>query len=130
MSSGKILLTVFLLIFTSTGMLSLAIGNMPGSELAKAVSPFHNVVYGWHLGTWMILGMMANYFWDLCGDNKSLSGASLPALLIPILVSPIVFSLFGRLFKKNGLANIDMVWPLIAFQSGFWQVVFSKATPR
>src|SRR5262245_1531708 len=129
MSLGKWLFVVFALIFTATGVLTLALGNLPGSEVAKAVSPFHNVVYGWHLAAWMILGMMANYFWDLFNAKKGFADVSLPALLIPILVSPIVFfAIWSLVQKTNGLANIDMVWPLIAFQNGFfWQVVFSKS---
>lgn len=130
MSLGKSLLIIFLLIFITTGVLTLAIGNRPNGELAIAVVDFHNVIYGWHLATWMILGMIANYLWDLFNANKQISDISLPALLIPILVSPIVFFAVWSLVQKTGdLANIDMVWPLIAFQNGFfWQVVLNKAT--
>jgi hypothetical protein len=81
----------------------------------------------------MILGMIANYLWDLFRSGKSFSDIILANLLIPILVAPIIFFGIWSLVPKGpgtGIATIDIVWPLISFQNGFfWQVVFSKAGP-
>jgi len=39
----------------------------------------------------MILGMVANYLWDSFRAGKSFVDIKLPELLIPLLVSPIIF---------------------------------------
>lgn len=130
---GWLLIGLYSFVFVTTGVLSLAIGNVPESELAKNFVAFHNVIYAWHLGCWMVLGMIANYLWDHCQAKKGLEDISLPAILLPLLVSPIVFFAIWSLVEKNdnGLAEIGMVWPLIAFQNGFfWQVIFSKSAPK
>lgn len=77
--------------------------------------------------------MISNYLWDLFREGKGVANISLPNLFLPILVSPIVFYGIWSLVPKvagTGFAAIDLAWPLVAFQNGFfWQVVFSKAGP-
>ncbi|WP_141249785.1 hypothetical protein [Pseudomonas sp. ACN5] len=125
--------SAYFIVFFVTGVLTLYVGNLPANEVSLIVEPFHNVVFSWHLACWMVLGMIANYLWDLFGEKKGFADISLPALLIPILVSPIVFFAIWSLVQKDssGMAKIDLIWPLIAFQNGFfWQVIFSKAAPK
>jgi hypothetical protein len=121
---------IVLIAFLLTGTLTVMMASLPAHELSVSVSPFHNMIFSTHLGCWMILGMMANYLWDLFRANRGLSDVSLPALLLPILVSPIVFFAVWSLVAKDdkGLGELSLTWALVAFQNGFfWQVVFSKA---
>lgn len=94
--SVKIMVAIYVLVYIFTAILTLNIGNLPGHLVSVFVEPFHNVIFAWHLACWMVLGVIANYIWDLFGANNDFSGVSLPALLMPVLVPPIVFLLYGR----------------------------------
>jgi hypothetical protein len=119
--------TIWVVIFFATGLPFIFMEALPSSDFTKSVTPFSKHLFGLHLACWMIVGMVANYLWDLFKAGKSWSDISGRDLVIPMLISPIVF--FG----------IWSMWPdqkplfsmnLIAFQNGFfWQVVFSKAGP-
>ena len=85
------------------------------------------ICYGVHLMTWMLLGMLANYWWDHFRGDKGWADMRLRDILIPLMISPIVF--FGTWSLWPG-REITFALCLVAFQNGFfWQVVFSKAGP-
>ena len=124
----RALLLLFLLVFFLTGALVVVLDAEPSSALAVSVSPYKALVVGLHMGGWMILGMLANYLWDLFKAQKTLADINLPDLLLPLLVSPIVF--YGIWSLWSGEQKIAFAFNLIAFQNGFfWQVVLSKAGP-
>lgn len=133
MTVRRYLLAVgFFLVWLATGIASLVIGDAPASTLAIKLGPFQNAIYGWHLACWMIIGMVANYFWDFFNEKKKAEDFSMIALFLPVLIAPIVFFAIWSLVDKDkaGIVVINMAWPLIAFQNGFfWQVVLNKAKP-
>ena len=119
---------IFVGVFLLAGIAVWALGDYPNSSLSIALVKSKNVIYALYLFCWMILGMMANYFWDLLRAGKSLSDVQLSKLLIPILVSPIIFFTVWALAAKEGSVDIQVTWPFVAFQNGFfWQVVFTKS---
>lgn len=129
----RLVVSFFMLVFLLTGTLVLIISNNlddPGHWIAP-FAEYQSFVFGAHMAGWMILGMMSNYYWDLLNAGKTFADTNFNELLLPILVSPIVFyvvwSLWGGGTEK---AVIAFSWNLIAFQNGFfWQVVLSKAAP-
>jgi len=128
-----LVIALYAVLFAVTGALVLALGNFPKSPLAAALESSTNVIYATHLFCWMVLGMAANYLWDLFRDGKSFRDIVLANLCLPILVSPIVFYGIWALVAPRGehiYAEINIAWPLIAFQNGFfWQVILTKAGP-
>lgn len=86
------------------------------------------VVFGILLMLCMILGMVANYLWDLFNDDKHWDDITWRGIAMPILVSPMVFFGIWSLWKGDPLS---FALPLISFQNGFfWRVIFSKAGPK
>lgn len=123
---------VYALIFLVTAVCMTFIGNFPTHGFSQKIMPLRDPFYAWFLACWMILGMIANYSWDLFRAGKGFADFNLPNLLLPILVSPIVFYAVWSLVPKDssGVAQVNLTWPLVAFQNGFfWQVIFSKSTP-
>lgn len=124
----RALFFLFFLIFILTGGLVVAMDLHPNSAVAIAIAPDKPLLFGVHMACWMVLGMLANYLWDLFKANKTLADVNLPDLLLPLLVSPIVF--YGIWSMWSGEQKISFAFNLIAFQNGFfWQVVLSKAGP-
>jgi hypothetical protein len=86
-----------------------------------------HIAYGFHLLMWMLLGMVANYWWNHFRGGGNWDDMLLRDILIPLLISPIVF--FGIWAMWPG-KEIIFALCLVAFQNGFfWQVIFSKAAP-
>jgi hypothetical protein len=86
------------------------------------------VIFGIFLMICMVLGMAANYLWDLFNAGKSWEEITWRGIAMPIFVSPIVFFSVWSMWKGD---PISFTLPLFAFQNGFfWQVIFSKAGPH
>jgi hypothetical protein len=91
------------------------------------VSGFLRIAYGFHLMTWMLLGMLANYWWDHFRSGRGWDEMLLRDILLPVLISPIIFFSIWSLWPGK---EITFAVCLVAFQNGFfWQVVFSRAGP-
>lgn len=123
----KFVLITFAVLFVTTGAaVSLLANDWP--QVSQFKTFFHQI-FVIHLFCWMILGMGANYFWDLFRENKSWESFQLPRLILPLLVGPIVFYPTWSLWlASNGESHIT--FELIAFQNGFfWQALFAKAGP-
>lgn len=76
---------------------------------------------------WMTAGMISNYLWDLFKASKEIEDIHIPDLMLPLLVSPIVFFGIWSMWPDQKIA---FALNLVAFQNGFfWQVVLSKAGP-
>ena len=124
---SRILFSLFLSIFIATGILVIIMDAQPNIQLSQNIVAYKPLIFGLHLAGWMISGMLANYFWDLFKANKTLAEVNLPDLLLPLLVSPIVFYSIWSMWY--GEQKISFAFNLIAFQNGFfWQVVLSKAS--
>jgi len=118
---------IFVILFLLTGGLIIYIDALPDAPLAKTLNLFISPIFGLHMAVWMVLGMLANYLWDLFRSGKTFSDIKLPELLLPLLVSPIIFYGIYSLWPDKKIA---FALNLVAFQNGFfWQVVFSKAGP-
>jgi len=97
----------------------------PPTPPRKTLTGAPKVIFGIHLALWLILGMFANYLWDIFRSGKSWNDITWRELFLPVLVSPIVFFSIWSIWKGD---PTTFALPLIAFQNGFfWQVVFSKA---
>ena len=124
----RFLLGAFLLGFVASGAYVLSRTVLaPAAPSPLQIDGWVRIVYVLHLAYWMLMGMTANYLWDLFRRGKSWEDILLRDLFIPFFVSPIVFfgiySLWAGEIPVFGLC-------LIAFQNGFfWQVVISKAGP-
>lgn len=127
----RLIPTVFSTLFILSGGLVIVIDaeSASGIRWIAAATKYKSLVFGIHMAGWMILGMLANYYWDLLNAGKKFSDTNLNELLLPILVSPIVFYVVWSLWGgEHGV--IAFSWNLVAFQNGFfWQVVLSKAAP-
>lgn len=127
----KLVSIIFITLFILSGGIVIVIDVEPTSGIhwITEATKYKSLIFGSHMAGWMILGMLANYYWDLLNAGKNLSDTNLNELLLPILVSPIVFYVVWSLWGgENGV--IAFSWNLVAFQNGFfWQVVLSKATP-
>jgi hypothetical protein len=97
----------------------------PPNPLPKELSGLPKVIFGFHLALWLVVGMASNYLWDLFRSGKSWQDVTWRGLLMPVLISPIIFFSVWSIWKGD---PISFALPLIAFQNGFfWQVIFSKA---
>ena len=123
----RVLLATFILGFLASGAYLLYHVNIaPPTD--GTTSGWVRIVYVLHLACWMLIGMTANYLWDLFRADKSWDDILLRDLFIPFLVSPIVFYGIYSLWGSGTAPTFALC--LIAFQNGFfWQVVFSKAGP-
>jgi hypothetical protein len=85
------------------------------------------LAYGLFLFAVMVGGMFARYFWELFQSGYSLAQADVRALLLPLLVSLMVFYPLWTMVSgtpKNFFAIVA------AFQNGFfWQIIFSGLNP-
>ncbi len=82
-----------------------------------------NLAFGAFLFSVMVCGMLTRYFWELSRSGRSVGEADLAVLLLPMLVSVMVFYPLWTLVSgatKNFFAIVA------AFQNGFfWQTLFS-----
>ena len=85
------------------------------------------LAYGLFLFAVMVGGMFARYFWELFQAGYTLAQADVTALLLPLLVSLMVFYPLWTMVSgtpKNFFAIVA------AFQNGFfWQTIFSGIKP-
>ncbi len=85
------------------------------------------LAYGLFLFAVMVGGMFARYFWELFQLGHTLAQADVRALLLPLLVSLMVFYPLWTMVSgtpKNFFAIVA------AFQNGFfWQTIFSGLKP-
>jgi hypothetical protein len=124
----KTVFTLYVLLFFLTGGLTVII-SLDSVSVPAILKELQYTVFIWHLACWIMLGMLANYLWDLFNSEKKLSDIRLEKLVLPLLVSPIVLYATWNLFVNTG-KEISFLIELIAFQNGFfWQAVFSKAGP-
>jgi hypothetical protein len=116
-----------LLIWLVSGCFILYVTEIsPPQKALEEVKGLPKVVYGVHVATWMLVGMLANYLWDLFRRGGTWSDILLRDVFIPFLIAPIVFYSIWSLWGSK----ITFGLCLVAFQNGFfWQVVFSKAGP-
>lgn len=123
----KIILTVYFLFFAATGLLITLLAN--GLPALQSLKPYFDQLFAIHLACWMILGMGANYFWDLFRDGKGWESFQIPKLVLPLLVAPIVFYPTWNLWLASKQES-QIIYELLAFQNGFfWQALFAKAGP-
>jgi hypothetical protein len=89
----------------------------------------HGIVFVWHLTCWMVMGMFSNYYWDLFNMGKGLESVQVERIVLPLLVSPIVFYPTYNLWLSSSSQSY-ILFEVIAFQGGFfWQALFTKAKP-
>ena len=120
----------FIVLFAVTGLAIIYLDANDDQACVKDfLDKYKSPLFGFHMACWMLLGMMANYYWDLLNAGKEFSDAKLSELLLPILVSPIVFYVVWSIWGSDD-QSIKFAWNLVAFQNGFfWQVVLSKSAP-
>jgi len=71
--------------------------------------------------------MFARYFWELFRSGHSLAEADVTALLLPLLVSLMVFHPLWTMVSSTPRNFFAIV---AAFQNGFfWQTIFSGLQP-
>ncbi|WP_461535243.1 hypothetical protein [Spongorhabdus nitratireducens] len=118
---------LFTVIFILTGSLVITLDSYPDTSIGLFLMPLKSLIFGAHMAGWMILGMISNYLWDLFKSGKTMKDIYLPDLMLPILVSPIVFFGIWSMWPDK---NIVFALNLVAFQNGFfWQVILSKSGP-
>ncbi len=100
---------------------------VPFKPSQDEVSGLLRISYGFLLLTCMLLGMIANYWWDHFRSGKGWDDMLIHEILLPMLISPIIFFSIWSLWPGK---EITFALCLISFQNGFfWQVIFSKAGP-
>jgi hypothetical protein len=73
----------------------------------------------------MILGILARYAWEALERTGTIETLDVPALVRPLLVSPMVF--FPVWSQASGRPR-SLAAVLVAFQNGFfWQAIFERA---
>jgi hypothetical protein len=127
----KILMFVYLLVFITTGVFMVLIVNADDAAQPwiNTLVRNHGIVFVWHLTCWMVLGMFANYYWDLFNLGKGLESMQVQRIVLPLLVSPMVFYPTYNLWLSS-TSQSYILFEVIAFQGGFfWQALFTKAKP-
>jgi hypothetical protein len=122
---------IYFVVFLTTGTFMVLIVNAD-----EASQPWitllvrnHGIVFVWHLTCWMVMGMFSNYYWDLFNMGKGLESVQVERIILPLLVSPIVFYPTYNLWLSSASQSY-ILFEVIAFQGGFfWQALFTKAKP-
>jgi hypothetical protein len=122
-----VVLVVFFAVLGLSVMLQLYL-HWRDLRTSEARSEFlRTLAYGMFLFAVMVGGMFARYFWELFQSGRSLDQADVTALLLPLLVSLMVFYPLWTMVSgapKNFFAIVA------AFQNGFfWQTIFSGLKP-
>jgi hypothetical protein len=99
-SSTYVAMVAYTLVFLITTVFMVCVSNVPNSAVSKRLAQFTNPIYAWHLGCWMILGMLAQYLWSRSGSEPA-RHFELSELLRPLLVSPIVFYAIWTLIPRD-----------------------------
>jgi hypothetical protein len=129
--SLKLLIFVFAVVFLLTGVMLLLINNADDASplWLTLLARNHGLVFVWHLCCWMVTGMLANYYWDLVNQGKTAASMQVERIVLPLLVSPIVFYPTYMLWLSSSSQSY-ILFEVIAFQNGFfWQALFAKARP-
>ena len=129
--SLKFLMFVYFVLMIGTGICMILIVNADENSqpLVALLVRNHGIVFVWHLACWMVLGMFSNYYWDLFNMGKGLEAIQVERIMLPLLVSPIVFFPTYNLWLSSNSQSY-ILFEVIAFQSGFfWQALFTKAKP-
>ena len=127
----KLLMFIYLVVFITTGVFMVLIVNADDSNPVwiNTLVRNHGIVFVWHLTCWMVLGMFANYYWDLFNLGKGLESMQVQRIVLPLLVSPMVFYPTYNLWLSS-TSQSYILCEVIAFQGGFfWQALFTKAKP-
>ncbi len=127
----KFLMFIYFVVFLTTGAFMVLIVNADETSqpwIALLVRN-HGIVFVWHLTCWMVMGMFSNYYWDLFNMGKGLESVQVERIILPLLVSPIVFYPTYNLWLSSASQSY-ILFEVIAFQGGFfWQALFTKAKP-
>ena len=127
----KFLMFIYFVVFLTTGAFMILIVNADDTShpwIALLVRN-HGIVFVWHLTCWMVMGMFSNYYWDLFNMGKGLDAVQVERIVLPLLVSPIVFYPTYNLWLSSSSQSY-ILFEVIAFQGGFfWQALFTKAKP-
>ncbi len=127
----KVLLFIYAVVLITTGVFMVLIVNADDTspQWVALLARNHGIVFVWHLACWMTMGMFANYYWDLFNMGKGLESVQVGRIVLPLLVSPIVFYPTYNLWLSSSSQSY-ILFEVIAFQSGFfWQALFTKAKP-
>lgn len=127
----KILMFIYFVVFFTTGaFLVLIVNSTENSPLwIGMLARNHGIVFVWHLTCWMVMGMFSNYYWDLFNLGKGLESVQVERIVLPLLVSPIVFYPTYNLWLSSSSQSY-LLFEVIAFQGGFfWHALFTKAKP-
>lgn len=127
----KFLMFIYAVVFLTTGAFMILIVNADeGSQpWITLLVRNHGIVFVWHLACWMVMGMFSNYYWDLFNMGKGLESVQVGRIVLPLLVSPIVFYPTYNLWLSSSSQSY-ILFEVIAFQGGFfWQALFTKAKP-
>lgn len=127
----KLMMFIYAVVFAATGVLIVfAMNADEGSQpWVLMLARNHAIVYAWHLGCWMVLGMFTNYYWDLFNLGKGLESMQALRIGLPLLVSPFVFMPVYNLWLASSSQSY-MLFAVIAIQSGFfWQALLTKVAP-
>ncbi|SRR6266478_6456467 len=127
MKPVTIVLTVFFAIL-GVALIGQFIMHLRGLNTPEQKKEFvHTTIYGAFLFVLMVAGMFARYFWELFQTGKDLGDADLKALLMPLLVSLMVFYPLWTIASGSPRNFFSIV---AAFQNGFfWQTIFSGLKP-
>jgi hypothetical protein len=114
-------LLIIVLVVSGGLELYLSLGKPPpDSKVVLYARP----IIGIQLVCWMILGILANYFWDLHRAGKPYSDINYWDMMAPLFIAP--FILYG-IYTLVDETNIKFLINLVAFQNGFfWQTLFEK----
>lgn len=122
-----VVLVIFFAVLGLSGLLQLYLHWRDLKTSAARDLFLRTLAYGLFLFAVMVGGMFARYFWELFQAGHSLAGADVTALLLPLLVSLMVFYPLWTMVSgapKNFFAIVA------AFQNGFfWQTIFSGLKP-
>ena len=106
-------------------------GHGPHRQRGRGSAPWitllarnHGIVFVWHLACWLTLGMFSNYYWDLFNMGRGMDAMQVQRILLPLLVSPIVFYPTYNLWLSSSSQSY-ILFEVIAFQSGFFGRRFS-----
>jgi hypothetical protein len=127
----KVLMFIYFVVFITTGAFMVLIVNADEASAPwiSMLARNHGIVFVWHLACWMTLGMFSNYYWDLFNMGRGLEAVQVERIILPLLVSPIVFYPTYNLWLSSSSQSY-ILFEVIAFQSGFfWQALFTKAKP-
>lgn len=127
----KVLMFIYFVVFLTTGAFMVLIVNADDASApwVALLVRNHGIVFVWHLACWMVMGMFSNYYWDLFNMGKGLESVQVGRIVLPLLVSPIVFYPTYNLWLSS-TSQSYILFEVIAFQGGFfWQALFTKAKP-